>query len=145
MITVVLTLLQNKKMIENATRPYVAVSCETICSGPNKSHRYIVVKNYGQSSAVIKKADCVGIKDDLFLRQFSHIIDSTLAPMQRRMYYLRGSAASHENKRAVFTITYVGSSKEYSESSALQLDSGSLTYRSTGESYALQEIAERLI
>lgn len=143
--TAIATLLQNKQMIENATRPYVAISYETVCVAPKKNNMYIVVKNYGQTSAEIKEINCLGVQDDSFLRQFSNLAGGSLAPQQRRMYKLQGRLASGGGKQATFTITYCGNGKKYSESTTLQLNSGSLVYRSDGESYALQEIAERLL
>jgi len=143
--TAIATLLQNRQMIENATRPYVAISYETVCVAPNKNNRYIVVKNYGQTAAEIKEIDCLGVQDDLFLRQLSNLVGGSLAPQQRRMYSLQGRPVSGGGKHATFTITYCGNRKKYSESTTLQLNSGSLVYRSAEESYALQEIAERLL
>lgn len=42
-VTVIITLLQNKKMIENSTRPYITVMYETI-TRPAELCRYIVLK-----------------------------------------------------------------------------------------------------
>ena len=50
-ITVVITLRQNHKMIENATRPYISVYGQEVnCGSPAF---YIVIKNYGSSPAII--------------------------------------------------------------------------------------------
>lgn len=85
-VTVVITLRQNQKMIENSTRPYIAISYETICVAPNKNNRYIVVKNYGQSAAEIKDVSCIGLQSTLLLHQFNLLKNSCLAPMRRQIF-----------------------------------------------------------
>ena len=50
-VTVVITLRQNNKMIENSSRPYVCVYFDYMqCGEPTG---YFVVKNFGASSAFI--------------------------------------------------------------------------------------------
>lgn len=143
-VTVVITLRQNHKMIENATRPYIAISYETTCPVPNEPKRYIVVKNYGQSAAEIKDISCTGLENELLLRQFNKLKNSCLAPMQRRIYYIPDSINSRKNGPVTFSYTYCGNGKKYTESAIIQLNSGSLIPRSDKESYLLQEIVERL-
>lgn len=143
-VTVVITLRQNHKMIENATRPYIAISYETTCLAKNEPKRYIVVKNYGQSAAEIKSVSCVGLQNEAFLDQFNNLKDSSLAPMQRRIYYLQDSIDSKKNGPVTFSYTYFGNGKQYTESTIVQLNVGSLISRTDKESYPLQEIVERL-
>lgn len=142
-ITVVITLRQNQKMIENATRPYVAISYETACLAPKRNNRYIIVKNYGQSTAHISQIDCFGIQDDLFLRQLGNLQGNSLAPGQRRTYFLNDSINPTES--VMFSCAYFGNGNKYLESTTLRLDDGSLVFRADKESYALQEIAERML
>ena len=52
-ITVVITLLQNRKMIEASTRPYLGIY--TASSNIGKNRIYLILKNYGQSSARIEE------------------------------------------------------------------------------------------
>lgn len=143
-VTVVITLRQNHKMIENATRPYIAISYETTCVAPESPKRYIVVKNYGQSAAEIKDVSCTGLQNRAFLTQFNRLKNSSLAPMQRRIYYLEDSIDSSKNGAVTFSYTYCGNGKQYVESTVVQVNNGSLIYRSSKESCALQEIVERL-
>ena len=50
-VTVVITLRQNNKMIENSSRPYVCIYFDYIqCGEPTG---YFVVKNFGASSALL--------------------------------------------------------------------------------------------
>lgn len=55
-VTVVITLNQNKQMIENATRPYVGIYSEKTDFGVVKYS--IVLKNYGESKALITDFKC---------------------------------------------------------------------------------------
>ena len=55
-ITVVLTLKQNNKMIESNTRPYISVYGD-MTNFANLQF-YIIVKNFGKSGAVIKDFTC---------------------------------------------------------------------------------------
>lgn len=144
-VTVVVTLRQNHKMIENAVRPYVVVSYETICMSSGSNNRFIVIRNYGQSAAEIKTITCIGIQDEIFLEQISHLEGSSLAPQQKRIYFLRPTNTAISKTPALFTCTYTANGRTYSESITTRMDSGSLIARTDSESYALQEIAERLL
>lgn len=84
-VTVIITLRQNHKMIENATCPYITAYIEKIDIG-SRSYYYIIVKNIGQSPALItefsssKDLACISLVKKL--RPFSAIEGSTLAPGQ---------------------------------------------------------------
>ena len=55
-ITVVITLRQNHKMIEESNRPYISIyGDETNFSSPQF---YIVIKNFGKTGAIIKSLEC---------------------------------------------------------------------------------------
>ena len=148
-VTVVVTLRQNRQMIENATRPYIAIKYETI-TRPNDLCRYIVLKNYGQSAAKIAAMKCTGDTNKTFLDQFDHVVGLTLAPSQRLLYYF-GGPNTKSVETVSFEYTYTANEKDYHESTTLQMISGATVKRSSGGSelapivYALQEITERMV
>lgn len=86
-ITVVITLRQNHKMIENSTRPYICVYGQSI--NPGNPQFYLVIKNFGSSAATITKfeylpdlSQCFGLKSNT--RNFlEDICKTTLAPGNR--------------------------------------------------------------
>lgn len=54
-VTVVLTLRQNNKMIEASTRPAISIYGEEIVVDQDAPAFYLVIKNYGQSTAYMTK------------------------------------------------------------------------------------------
>lgn len=153
-VTVVITLRQNNKMIENSSRPYVCVYFDYMqCGEPTG---YFVVKNFGASSAFI---DSLTYNDVIqnhpkSLADISTIFDglsgNSIAPGQKflapfKLYEYRGSAA-------IFDIHYHSGRKHYSEHFEIAVDNyGKLVkprlvnkeYHAI--SYPLQEISERLM
>ena len=67
-VTVVITLRQNNKMIESSTRAYIAVSGQSI--NVQSSEFLLVVKNYGNSSAIIEN-----ISFDISLKPYMYAWD----------------------------------------------------------------------
>lgn len=101
-VTVVITLRQNNKMIENSSRPYVCIYFDYIqCGEPTG---YFVVKNFGASSAFI---DSLTYNDVIqnhpkSLADISTIFDglsgNSIAPSQKffapfKLYEYKGGAA----------------------------------------------------
>lgn len=84
LITVVITIKQNNKMLENSSRAYVSIYGDVI-NCQNLSF-YIVIKNFGQSSAFITSLKCdTNLKKFSFdenLHPFSHIEGTSIAPKQ---------------------------------------------------------------
>ena len=83
-ITVVITLIQNSKMIESSSRPYLSMYISHIfCTN---CIDYLVLKNFGNSSAIIKKFECnidLGIGTyDVGRIPFEHIVGQTICPGQ---------------------------------------------------------------
>lgn len=83
-ITVVITLRQNSKMIEASTRPYVS-----ICFHPLFNLDYLVLKNYGNSTAKIISIDTdvdfrICTADESHL-PFSHASGTYLHPGERML------------------------------------------------------------
>lgn len=149
-VTVIITLLQNKKMIENSTRPYITVMYETI-TRPAELCRYIVLKNFGQTAAKITAMECTGDTNEAFLTQFENVEGLTLAPSQRLLYFYGGPNTESVDVVS-FKYSYQAGRKIYHEDVTLQLIAGASVRRSgrttpdtTSAAYALQEIVERMI
>lgn len=146
-ISVVITLRQNHKMIENATRPYIGIKYETTIL-PHGLERYVVVKNYGQTSAKILQINCTGNADHEYMLRINMLSGTYLTPGQSVIYYFGGSNSGTPEEISI-SCRYKGTSKkEYQEETVLRLVVGTYAKRSKGEesvSYALQEIADRLL
>ena len=87
-VTVVITLRQNNKMIEESTRPFISVYTDEINAG--NPFFYLVIKNFGKSTAYITKFEydfdfngCYKIRNDRdYLQQLNNAV---LAPGQSRI------------------------------------------------------------
>lgn len=85
-IAVVLTLKQNHEMLEASSRPYIAISFESITAS-NRTN-YFVIKNYGTTTGRIigfyypKELETSRQKSNLLNEQFSCVEYTTLAPGQ---------------------------------------------------------------
>lgn len=153
-VTVVITLRQNHRMIENSTRPYVVVYCErTRVSLPAY---YICIKNYGQSSATIRSLSCNHSLGDLSLTYgnipFANLTDTVIAPGQSFICPIDYEKARQKSP-LIFEINYVSDCKWYRESYTLNLNvySDLLTLRSGGIdsvktiASTLEDILEKLL
>ena len=77
-VTVVITLRQNNKMIEESTRPFISVYTDEINAG--NPFFYLVIKNFGKSTAYITKFEydfdfngCYKIRNDRdYLQQLNN-------------------------------------------------------------------------
>ena len=78
-ITVVITLKQNSKMMENSSRGYLSVYGDML--GVQPGNFYIVVKNFGHSNVLIKSLKC-----DADLDMFS-FIETVHPPFTYRKHY----------------------------------------------------------
>lgn len=152
-VTVVITLRQNHKMIENSTRPYVCVYGQSINSGSPEF--YLVVKNFGASPAVITKfqyepdlSQCYGIKKPK-RNYLDDISKTTLAPGQSRICRLKYSKVPDI---VTFKIEYKSGKKKYSDCFSTNIKSGSamLTTKVASKgrelrtiSYTLQEMLQK--
>lgn len=146
-VTVVITLRQNKEMIENATRPYISAKYEMI-TAPTGASRYVVIKNYGQTAAQILNVNCSGNARQDYLDRVNMLSGTSLAPNQRVIYYF-GEVRPESPKEVTVFCRYRGTGKRvYEEETTLQLRTGGRFKRTKGEdtvSFALQEIAERML
>lgn len=152
-VTVVVTLRQNHKMIENATRPYLCIYGESI--NPGSPQFYLVVKNFGSSPATITKfeykpdlSECYGLNNSHrdFLRD---IACSTIAPGQSRICKLDYNKITEPIH---FSLEYISGKKKYAEQFVTDIKSGSSML--TGKvdtkdkelrtiSYTLQEMLQK--
>lgn len=145
-VTVLITLRQNHRMIENATRPYVSAKYETVAF-PDGTERYIVVKNYGQTSAQILEMNCSGSAEQSHMDRVNKLNGFTLAPGQLIIYYFGKASPNAPEIITLFCRYRSIEGKEYQEKLTLQLSVGSRSRRCQDEAaipFALQEITERL-
>ncbi len=152
-VTVVITLRQNNKMIEESTRPVISIYTEEINAG--EPFFYLVVKNFGQSPAYITKFEydfnfngCYKIRNDKdYLKKLTK---SVLAPGQSRICMLDYAKI---DKEVTFIISYQSSVKiSYTETFTIDLKAGvSMPYGKVATegkelrtiSYTLQEMLQK--
>lgn len=154
-VTVVITLRQNKKMIEESNRPYISVyGDETNFSSPQF---YIILKNFGKTGAVIKTLDC-----DIDLSKYSYntgitpfqnIVGTMLAPNQNFVCNIDNMKLSADSVEVMnFHIVYTANNKEYDEYypvNYLALKKNITTKSATKDkelkaiSYTLQEMVQK--
>lgn len=153
-ITVVATLLQNNKMIENSTRPYVTIYFDYAQMGTPTG--FFVVKNFGATSALILslsynepiKSHPTVLSD--LPAMFDGLLGNFVAPGQKFLIPFR--LHEYSGEPAVFDITYKAGKKVYSE----HLEINVVNYgkfvkprikddANKSISYPLHEIAERLM
>jgi hypothetical protein len=148
-VTVIITLLQNSKMIEESTRPVISIYTTSI--NPGVPMLYLVVKNFGHSPAYMQKfetdfdfSNCYKhAAGRNYIEDFSKCV---LAPGQSRTCLLDYSKLSDPVK---FSIAYKSSSKTYTEellvdlTAAVSLPNSKFTASGQellGISYTLQEM-----
>ena len=98
-VTVVLTLKQNQKMIENSTRPYVVATGQvTFFQDPAF---YLVLKNYGNSGAKIINFDCsIDLSKYSYsntVTPFANINNTFIAPKQSIVCTLDNRKMARDN------------------------------------------------
>lgn len=122
-VTVVITLRQNAKMIENSTRPYVSIYFY-----PLFSLDYLILKNFGNSTAKIISVDTnvdfrICFDDDSHL-PFSHAAGTYLHPGERILSAINETYKLCEKYDfLIFDITYEASEKRYKEHVEINLKS----------------------
>ena len=117
-ITVIITLRQNTKIITESTRPYITIYIDSITICEQTS--FFVLKNFGRSAATIthfEYDDClkeVTQISPLLNEQFDYVKGITLAPGQSKLLQFKMSTL--ENKDLTFKIKYVNSqNKQFKE------------------------------
>lgn len=156
-IFVVLTLKQNNKMLEEASRPYIAIFLTSTTI--HKRQNFFVIKNYGKSAGKIEKfvypdkiKSSIQRSEDV-KSQFEHIENMAIAPGQSILlpFDILGDS-SHVFE---FEITYSSNSSKNIYTENFRLYSNFLVSRPCGNLYtnafehdlicALHEISEKLI
>ncbi|MCM1057926.1 MAG: hypothetical protein NC517_10000 [Firmicutes bacterium] len=122
-ITVVLTLWQNNKMIESSTRPYVVVYSAIknyqlpVCS--------LCVKNFGQSGAHISRFD----RDQNLAKYslltdrvpFDHLCGAFIAPGQSFICNLDSEKLPLQPCPLTFSVEYTLNGKKYSDTFTIEI------------------------
>lgn len=152
-VTVVLTLKQNNRMIEESTRPCISVYTDEINTG--NPFFYLIVKNFGKSPAYITKFEsdfdfkgCYKISTDK--DYLADLKNAVFAPGQSRICMLDYAKI---DKEVTFTLEYhSGAKKKYLERFTINLKAGaSMPYGKMATdgkelrtiSYTLQEMLQK--
>ena len=120
-----MTLRQNSKMIEDASRPDISIYGECINVGP--STFYIVIKNFGSSPAYITQFDYDFDFTSAYLKYkgkdfLKTLVNSVIAPGQSRICALKYA----ELKQPItFKLSYSSGVKTYHEEMTVDLTAGS--------------------
>lgn len=151
----VLTLRQNKKMIEASTRPYITVSSETTdFSTPTY---YLVVKNHGSSGGTVESfSSDINLSLCSYSQEytpFAKIVGTFFAPGQRLVCVIDHNKLQENNcKRIQFKIAYRSMNKSYKEEYEVNFEAYmDLTHARTNTadkelktiSYILQDLVEK--
>lgn len=117
-ITVVITLKQNSKMIENSTRPYITIYGR-VTNFQDPAY-YIVLRNFGQTGAIIEKFECnldlLKYSYSTERRPFEHIKNTFIAPTQSIISNIDPIELGKDNiEDIIFNITYSSGTKKYIE------------------------------
>lgn len=156
-ITVIITLKQNNKMIENSTRPYIVLYSNVTYFQDTKF--YIILKNFGQSGAIIESFTC---NIDLFKyyhsdekKPFEHINGTFIAPQQSFMVCVNPVKLYEDKVEKInFNISYSNELKKYNEEYEINFLAYTDSYLSRAStkdkelkiiSYTLQDLVEKLL
>lgn len=153
----VISLRQNSKTLEEATRPCISVYINSTQFGTPII--YLIVKNFGNTSAVISNFKCdVNLSEytyNLNAIPFKEIDGLTLAPHQKITYPLKPRNDNHKRIEKInISFNYSDSHKTYSESVNLNVSEyfNSINLRDYNKnlpfktmSYSLQDISEKML
>lgn len=154
-VTVVITIRQNNRMIESSTRPYVVVTSQ-ITNFQNPAF-YLVLKNFGQSGATIDSLECdIDLAKCSYNDKYiplSNLNNTFIAPQQSIVCSLNTRKMVDEKiERLQFRIKYSGATKSYVEECSINFfayTQNVLTRASTKDaelkiiSYTLQDLVEK--
>lgn len=117
-IFVWITVRQNKKMIENSTRPYVVITTNKTTFGDIEDF-YLIIKNYGKSGAIIKSlksnVDLSSLSFIEGLIPFESIKDTFIAPNQSYITVIDTRNLDIKTEKLEFTIEYEWGKRNYKE------------------------------
>lgn len=154
-ITVIVTLRQNNRMLESSSRPYISIYFDYTNMG--EPIGYFVVKNFGKTSAKIKSLSY----NDIVERQpkslcnvsgiLNGLIGNSIAPNQK--FLLPIKLCDSPDGICCFNVSYESNGKTYDEKFEIIVKQyGKMTKsRISNENgqkliyYSLQEISERLM
>lgn len=155
-VTVVITLRQNYKMIEESTRPYISIYIGSTYFSDTVI--YLIIKNFGSSSAVIEEFDsdidfsiCSYDVDHI---PFEHIVGTHLCPSESILFPINSYKLSQNAQTINISIKYRASQKIYCEKISVNFDAhcdrAHLRANTQGKhdqeiSFALQDIAEKML
>lgn len=156
-VTVIITLKQNNKMIENSTRPYIVIYGRI--TNFQEPQYYLVVKNMGQTGAEISEfssnVDLLQFSYSNERRPLGHMEGTFLAPGQSIITNIDSIKMSEENvDNIIFNITYNSGVKEYKEQYKVhyEADRDNIQTRASTKdkelkiiSYTLQDLVEKLL
>ena len=156
-ITVVVTLRQNSKMIESSTRPYLVIYGQ-VANFQNPSF-YLVLKNFGQSAATIHYLNC-----DQDLKDYAYHTERTplgclegvlVAPQQKILCNLDPQKMVTKNlEKLSFEVKYSSGTKVYTEHYSVSFEAfrqNVQTRAATQDkelkiiSYTLQDMVEKIM
>lgn len=154
-ITVIITLRQNNRMLETSTRPYISVYFDYVNMG--EPIGYFVIKNFGTSSAKITSISYNEVvkNQPTTLCRVTDILDgligNSIAPGQKFLLPVR--LFETPDGTCEFNISYSSTAKAYCEKFEIitnqfgKLSKSRIINDNSDKliSYPLQEIAERLM
>ena len=151
-IIALFTLRQNSKMIEESTRPYIALYSDYTYF--QNAQYYVILKNFGNTGEVITKFESSYDLGKLvyFGKPFEHIVGTFVAPNQSFKVVLSLASFQNAPKSIDFEIEYKTSCKTYVESITLNINATTeilLSRANTKDkelqiiSYALQDLCEK--
>lgn len=118
LVIVVITLRQNSKMIEESSRPFISIYTQFVNIGDPKF--YLVVRNYGKSTAYLTKFTSDADFSKCYVHTTKNYIEQlsscTIAPGQSRVCALDyDKVASKVADKVHFSIAYKSLTKTYAE------------------------------
>ena len=122
---VIISINQNKKMIEISTRPNINIYGAATYYGEKRNY-YLVVRNYGKSSgrivSITPDVDLSKFAIDGFLSPFSFISNLTLAPDQGYSIVLNPDVfRSAKEEQINIVLQYEGLGKIYKETTTINI------------------------
>ena len=134
------TLKQNSEMIENSTRPYIGVYLASTYIRDVTC--YLVVKNFGQSSAF----DLKSVTDVPNYHPFGNIENSTFMPQQSNKCFIELGKILEKTDQINFHIVYRSGLHRYEDDISVKLNSriGDFVNHNTSKNKELTIISETL-
>lgn len=146
----ILTLRQNSKMIEDSSRPYIGIYLASTYI--RNVSVYLIVKNYGQSSALIEsftydfdlsKCSSHSIPER---EPFQNIEKSTLMPGQSHHCIIDLNKTLKQTEQINFHVVYSSGTHKYEDDICVNLVAtiGNFTSHNTTKNKELENISETL-